>query len=347
MKKTISFLILILAVSGLMVKRADAQVFSVGVAIHVGPPVIPVYTQPVCPVDGYLWVPGYWAYDDEYGYYWVPGYWAEPPEVGFLWTPGYWGYAGGVYSWHAGYWGPHVGFYGGVNYGCGYYGSGFVGGNWVGGHFRYNAAVVNVNTTIVHNTYVDRTVVRNTGVSRVSYNGGPGGVSARPTPAEEAAAHDRHVQATAAQMSQQHNASIDRNQFASVNHGRPAHTAVARPTAYHPANTTAGLARATAMNRTHAPAVNHVQANHAPVNHAPVNHTPANHARVNRAPVNHNSAPVHHTTTPAVHHTVTRPVHHNPAPARPAAHPAPSRPAAHPALHPAPHEAPRQPEHHR
>src|SRR5580693_5804240 len=112
MKKTIVSLILILAASSLVVKRAEAQVFSVGVSIHIGPPVIPVYAQPVCPVDGYLWVPGYWAYDNDYGYYWVPGYWSEPPEVGFLWTPGYWGYVGGVYAWNDGYCGPHIGFYG-------------------------------------------------------------------------------------------------------------------------------------------------------------------------------------------------------------------------------------------
>ena len=54
------------------------------------------------------------------GYYWVPGTWVQPPRVGVLWTPGYWGFVGGVYAFHAGYWGPHVGFYGGVNYGFGY-----------------------------------------------------------------------------------------------------------------------------------------------------------------------------------------------------------------------------------
>src|SRR6185437_12756128 len=238
MKKTIVSIIFILAASVLAVKQADAQFFSVGVSLRVGPPMIPVYVQPPCPVEGYIWVPGYWAYDDDYGYFWVPGYWAEPPEVGYLWTPGYWGYVGGIYSWHSGYWGPHVGFYGGVNYGCGYYGSGYAGGAWVGGRFRYNTAVTNVNTTVVHNTYVDRTVVRNGGGNRVSYNGGPGGISARPNSMQEAALRDRHVQATSAQLSQQHNASIDRNQFASVNHGRPSHMAVQRPTAYHPENTT-------------------------------------------------------------------------------------------------------------
>ena len=243
MKKSLFSLLFVLAGTIVTVKQADAQVFSVGVSIRVGPPVIPVYVQPPCPVEGYLWVPGYWAYDDDYGYYWVPGYWAEPPVVGFLWTPGYWGYVGGIYSWHAGYWGPHIGFYGGVNYGCGYYGSGYVGGAWVSGRFRYNTAVSNVNTTIVRNTYIDRTVVRNVTVNRVSYNGGPGGIQARPSAAQDVAMRDRHMQATSAQLSQQRNASIDRNQFASVNHGRPSQMAVQRPTAYHPANTAAGLSR--------------------------------------------------------------------------------------------------------
>ena len=248
MKKTIVLLLIILTGMVVAVKQADAQVFSVGVSVRVGPPVIPVYVQPPCPVEGYLWVPGYWAYDDDFGYYWVPGYWAEPPVVGFLWTPGYWGYVGGIYSWHAGYWGPHIGFYGGVDYGCGYYGNGYAGGAWVGGRFRYNTAVTNVNTTIVHNTYIDRTVVRNVTTNRVSYNGGPGGINARPNAEQVEALRDRHMQATSTQLSHQRRASIDRNQFASVNHGRPSQMAVQRPTAYHPANTTAGLSRAATIN---------------------------------------------------------------------------------------------------
>ena len=102
MKKTILSLTLLLAL-GFGASKVNAQI-SVGISVHVAPPVIPVYTQPACPVDGWLWVPGYWAWDDDDGYYWVPGYWAAPPQVGFLWTPGYWGWGGGVYAWHAGYW---------------------------------------------------------------------------------------------------------------------------------------------------------------------------------------------------------------------------------------------------
>ena len=68
----------------------SAQI-AVGVSIRVGPPAIPVYEQPPCPQEGYLWTPGYWAYG-EAGYYWVPGVWVAAPRPGFLWTPGYWGW---------------------------------------------------------------------------------------------------------------------------------------------------------------------------------------------------------------------------------------------------------------
>ena len=42
------------------------------VSVTIAPPVLPVYTQPPCPGDGYIGRPGYWAYGGE-GYYWVPG----------------------------------------------------------------------------------------------------------------------------------------------------------------------------------------------------------------------------------------------------------------------------------
>ena len=189
-------------------------------SITVAPPVIPVYAQPPCPGDGYIWTPGYWAWAPA-GYYWVPGVWVLPPQAGLLWTPGYWGFVGGAYAWQAGYWGPHVGFYGGINYGFGYPGTGFIGGVWAGNVFRYNTAVVNVNTTVVRNVYVDRTFIHNTTViNRASFNGA-GGIAMRPTATETTFASERHFQATTAQVSHQNFASQDRNQFATVNHGAP------------------------------------------------------------------------------------------------------------------------------
>jgi len=101
------------------------------------------------------------------------------PQVGVLWTPGYWGWGGSAFLWHAGYWGPHIGFYGGVNYGFGYTGNGYAGGAWRNGTFYYNRAVNNVNVTNIHNTY-NTTVVNNVTVNRVSYNGGTGGIRRSP-----------------------------------------------------------------------------------------------------------------------------------------------------------------------
>jgi hypothetical protein len=203
----------------------------VSLSIGIEPPPLPEYAQPECPGDGYIWTPGYWAYGDE-GYYWVPGTWVQPPDVGLFWTPCYWGWAGNVYVFHGGYWGPHVGFYGGINYGYGYGGNGYAGGRWEGGHFAYNSAVNNINTTNIHNTYVDRTVINNNNAGRVSYNGGRGGVNAQPTAQDRQFSSERHIPATATQRSYVQAASRDRNQLASVNGGRPATLASPRPEAY-------------------------------------------------------------------------------------------------------------------
>ena len=170
-----------------------------GVFISIAPPPLVTYEQPLCPTEGYLWTPGYWAYDYDAGdYYWVNGLWVPPPQVGYLWTPGYWGYGGGGYAFNAGYWGPTVGFYGGINYGYGYGGDGYYGGRWDGGVFRYNTAITRVNTRVVHNTYVNRSVIHNATTSRASFNG-RGGVNAHPNAAQSAAARGAHIPPTAAQ----------------------------------------------------------------------------------------------------------------------------------------------------
>jgi hypothetical protein len=198
------------------------------VAITIGPPPIPVYEQPFCPSEGYLWVPGYWAYDYDFAdYYWVPGTWVMAPEVGFLWTPGYWGWEGGRFMFYDGYWGPTIGFYGGVNYGFGYFGSGFEGGRWDRGHFFYNRAVMNVNVTEIHNVY--NTTVINRNENRVSFNGGNGGINARATREEEAAAHERHIAPVAAQTEHMQAARSNPQMRASANMGKPAIAATAKP----------------------------------------------------------------------------------------------------------------------
>lgn len=203
----------------------SAQVF---LSVNFGPPALPVYPQPVCPTEGYIWTPGYWAWGP-YGYYWVPGTWVPAPQPGLLWTPGYWAYNGELYYWHPGYWGPVVGFYGGIAYGYGYTGTGYSGGYWRENHFYYNQTVNNVNVTNVHNVYNTTVINNTTNVTQVSYNGGPGGIVAHPTPEQEATAQQKHVEPTPLQIQHENSAKENPQLRAAVNQGRPSIAATPRP----------------------------------------------------------------------------------------------------------------------
>jgi hypothetical protein len=201
----------------------------IGIAISapLAPPPLPVYVQPPIPEPGFIWTPGYWAYGPVGGYYWVPGTWVQPPAVGLLWTPPWWGFSGGVYGFHAGYWGPHVGFYGGINYGFGYGGVGFVGGRWDHGVFAYNGFVTNFGAVRIANVYREP-VIAGPAV-RVSFNGGVGGIRVRATAEQEAFAREEHVPPSAEQARHFEAAAGNPAFRASVNHGRPAMAATARP----------------------------------------------------------------------------------------------------------------------
>ncbi len=205
-----------------------AQV-SLSVSLNFPPPELPVYDQPPIPGDGYLWTPGYWAWSDDFqDYYWVPGTWVPAPQPDYLWTPGYWALSGAVFLWHPGYWGPHVGFYGGVNYGYGYGGEGYQGGYWRDGHIFYNRSVNNIHDTRISNVY-EKTVINNVAVNRVSYNGGSTGIHARPSAADEVAAHERHIAVTPMQRRHEQTAFDNPALRVSRNRGRPPIAATSRP----------------------------------------------------------------------------------------------------------------------
>jgi hypothetical protein len=156
-----------LATAALVAMPASQAGAQVVITAGYAPPAIPVYEQPLCPGDGYLWTPGYWAWGDG-GYYWVDGAWVLPPYVEALWTPGWWGWGGGGYFWHTGYWGRSIGYYGGINYGFGYFGVGFYGGYWGGGHFFYNRAYGNFGD-VFHAAVYNR--------AYSGFSGHPGGAS--------------------------------------------------------------------------------------------------------------------------------------------------------------------------
>lgn len=198
----------------------------VGISAEEAPPPLPVYDEPPIPAPDYIWTPGYWAWNN-IEYYWVPGTWIEPPQPGLLWTPGYWGFSNGVYVFHRGYWGPHVGFYGGIAYGFGYTGVGFQGGYWASGKFFYNRSVTNLGSVNITNVYDKTVIVKSTTVNRVSYNGGTGGIAARPTPEELAADKDPHTPPTRLQTEHMRAASKNSALFITANHGKPAIAATA------------------------------------------------------------------------------------------------------------------------
>lgn len=206
--------------------QADISVF-----VDIAPPPLPVYEQPPIPGDGYLWTPGYWAWDDEGSdYYWVPGTWIMAPYYGALWTPGYWGWRDDDdrYEWHGGYWGTHIGYYGGVNYGFGYTGYGYYGGHWDNGGFAYNRTVNNVYNGRVTN-YYNAAVVNNVNTTRVSYNGGRGGIALQPTRAEASIAAMPHTGPTPVQLQHERIALTVPDLRASANRGVPHIAATPQP----------------------------------------------------------------------------------------------------------------------
>jgi hypothetical protein len=230
---------LLMAILVLLPARASARAtaagqVSVGISVSFGPPPLPVYAQPMCPGPGYIWTPGYWAYDNDDGYYWVPGTWVMAPFQGALWTPGYWGWdpAAVVFVWHPGYWGLSVGFYGGINYGFGYFGDGYDGGYWRHGAFFYNRAWNHIDRDEIRHVYYrerfhDRDWDRDR--ERVSYNGGRGGIDARPTWDDFRAEHERRMGPIREQDRHERMARRMPEERWSENHGRPGIAATARP----------------------------------------------------------------------------------------------------------------------
>ncbi len=191
------------------------------------PPPLPVYLQPPIPGPGYMWIPGYWAWDGR-EWYWMPGYWALPPEADLYWTPGYWAWddTDDDYAFNAGYWGPTVGFYGGIDYGYGYTGEGYHGGYWNHHRFFYKRAVNNLGGARIANV-LNRPVPAQPG--GVAFNGGHGGTTIRPSPQQIALARGRRVSPTAAQMQHVREARRMPELRFSQYHGVPPIAATQRP----------------------------------------------------------------------------------------------------------------------
>jgi hypothetical protein len=114
-----------------------------------------------------------------------------------------------------GYWGQRVGFYGGIDYGFGYSGAGYQGGRWDNGRFFYNTTMNNIGAAHIANVY-NQPVVANATTNRASFNGGAGGVVAKPTNEELLAEKEQHVRATKPQTDQARAAGMRSEQFVST-----------------------------------------------------------------------------------------------------------------------------------
>jgi len=196
--------------------------------VDTAPPPIPSYAQPSIPEDGYLWMPGFWAWrKDVPDYYWVPGTWVKPPRAGLLWTPPYWSRVEGGYAFHDGYWAADVGFYGGIDYHFGYAGEGYQGGHWQQAEFVYNRTANNLGAVKVAHSY-ERAVPSDGNAMQASFNGGRRGTKARPTSQQEELAHGEHAAPTAEQQAHFEMAAKNRSLYSKLNGGEPGVAATAR-----------------------------------------------------------------------------------------------------------------------
>jgi hypothetical protein len=262
-----------------------------------------------------------------------------------VWTPGYWGFAGAAYVFHAGYWGPHVGFYGGVNYGHGYTGAGYAGGRWVGNSFAYNREVTNINVTVVHNVYVEHVNVVT--ANRASYNGGNGGVRAAASQEERQWEREPRAAPTPIQTQHVHDAAGNPALFVRANNGRPPIAATPRPASFTAPGVIGTRGAAAIANPTPAPTTPQRQTNFntpnsyggGPNNYRPPASNGSATPNYPRPPANYSQQPIKGPTAPisptppSVNHTspqattVHLPANQQVNVARPATTPAPPPPA--------------------
>jgi hypothetical protein len=180
---------------------------------------------------------------------------------------------------------------------------------------------MNVNRTVIHNTYVENVhVTVNPAYAHTSFSGGAGGVQAHASAQEMAAEHENHIPPTAEQTQHVQLAHADRSNFASANGGHPTHVTAVTVNNYRSTTVNNNRNVSNVNNSSH---VNNTTAVH---NGA----TNVHNGQTNVANGNHDTAGANH---PAPQAQPSRPQPQPQARPQPAAHPAP-KPAPHEEEHP-------------
>ncbi len=92
--------------AGLLVLAACLPPSRIGVGVvyvEEAPPPARVEVIPVRPGVEYVWIEGYWSWNN--AYVWVPGRWDHPPRRNLHWVPGRWrGNKHKGWYWEPGHW---------------------------------------------------------------------------------------------------------------------------------------------------------------------------------------------------------------------------------------------------
>ena len=109
--RTRNLLLGLLIAAGVALPAAGQARTDFSLGINVGPPPAPVVVAPPPPVEpGYVWTPGYWAWDG-YRHVWVEGRYVAP-RPGYVWVPPYWDRRGPRHYFVEGRWVPEHGRHG-------------------------------------------------------------------------------------------------------------------------------------------------------------------------------------------------------------------------------------------
>jgi hypothetical protein len=78
------------------------------VYVQAAPPPPRYEARPARPAAGYVWIGGYWGWEND-THVWIGGQWSPPPQPGYVWVTPRWRRHGHQWAYAPGYWRHHHG----------------------------------------------------------------------------------------------------------------------------------------------------------------------------------------------------------------------------------------------